>query len=72
MKRLLPSKSFSIYHTIITPDEVIEFFSIYLIRPAALWFTQLLTEMSTRNILRDEARPSRKADNLTAIHEPIG
>jgi hypothetical protein len=27
--------------------------------------------MSTRNILRGEGRPARKADNLTAICEPI-
>jgi hypothetical protein len=33
--------------------------------------TQLLTEMSTRNLLGGRGRPSRKADNLTAICEPI-
>jgi hypothetical protein len=33
--------------------------------------TQPLTEMSTRNIPGDEGRPPRKADNLTAICEPI-
>jgi hypothetical protein len=39
-------------------------------------FTQPLTEMSTRNIkiivfLGSKARLVRKADNLTAIYEPI-
>jgi hypothetical protein len=43
---------------------VIEFFSIYLILPAALW---PLTEMSTRNVLGS----ARKADNLTATCEQI-
>jgi hypothetical protein len=33
--------------------------------------TQSLTEMSTRNILGGKGRPARKADNLTAICEPI-
>jgi hypothetical protein len=33
--------------------------------------TQPLTEMSTRNIPVGEGRPARKADNLTAICEPI-
>jgi hypothetical protein len=33
--------------------------------------TQPLTEMSTRNITGDKERPARKADNLTAIYEPI-
>jgi hypothetical protein len=37
----------------------------------ALGSTQLLTEMSTRNILGGKGRPARKADNLAAIHEPI-
>jgi hypothetical protein len=34
----------------------------------ALGLTQPLTEMSTRNL---PGRPARKADNLTAICEPI-
>jgi hypothetical protein len=37
----------------------------------ALGSTQLLTEMSTRNIPRGKGRPARKAGNLTAIFEPI-
>jgi hypothetical protein len=37
----------------------------------ALGSTQLLTEMSTRNLPGDKGRPARKADNLTAICEPI-
>jgi hypothetical protein len=37
----------------------------------ALWSTQPLAEMSTRNILRGKGRPARKADNLTAIYKPI-
>jgi hypothetical protein len=37
----------------------------------ALGSTKPLTEMSTRNIPGGEGRPVRKADNLTAICEPI-
>jgi hypothetical protein len=37
----------------------------------ALGSTQLLTEMSTRNLPGGEVWPVRKADNLTAICEPI-
>jgi hypothetical protein len=37
----------------------------------ALGSTQPLTEMSTRNIPGGEGRPAPKADNLTAICEPI-
>jgi hypothetical protein len=32
---------------------------------------QPLTEMSTRNLPGSKGRPARKADNLTAICEPI-
>jgi hypothetical protein len=32
---------------------------------------QPLTEMSTRNLPGGKGRPARKADNLTAIFEPI-
>jgi hypothetical protein len=47
------------------PDKV-DFFS----RTMALGSTQLLTEMSTRNLPEGKGRPARKADNLTAICEP--
>jgi hypothetical protein len=55
------------------PDEVIGFFN----RPnpssntMALGLTQPLTEISTRNLPRGKGRPALKADNLTAIYEPI-
>jgi hypothetical protein len=37
----------------------------------ALGSIQSLTEISTRNILGGNGRPARRADNLTAIYEPI-
>jgi hypothetical protein len=37
----------------------------------ALGSTQPLTEMNTRDFPRSKGRPARKADNLTAIFEPI-
>jgi hypothetical protein len=37
----------------------------------ALGSTQPLTEMSNRNLPGGKGRPARKADNLTAICEPI-
>jgi hypothetical protein len=37
----------------------------------SLGSTQALTEMSTRNRPGGEGRPARKAENLTAIYEPI-
>jgi hypothetical protein len=37
----------------------------------ALRLTQPLTEMSTRNLPAGKGRLARKADNLTAIYEPI-
>jgi hypothetical protein len=40
-------------------------------RTMALWSTQPLTEMSTRNLSRSKGRPALKADKLTAICEPI-
>jgi hypothetical protein len=40
-------------------------------RTVALGSTQPLTEMSTRNIPGGKGRPTRKADNLIAICEPI-
>jgi hypothetical protein len=33
--------------------------------------TQPLTEMSTRNLIVGKGRPASKADNLTAVCEPI-
>jgi hypothetical protein len=36
----------------------------------ALWSTQPLTEMSTRNLRGGNVRQTPKADNLTAICEP--
>jgi hypothetical protein len=33
--------------------------------------TQPLAEMSTRNLPGGKGQPARKADNLTAIFEPI-
>jgi hypothetical protein len=54
-------------------------FEIYLILPAALGpgvYSASLTEMSIRNIkiimfLGSKVRLVRRADNLTAIYEPI-
>jgi hypothetical protein len=49
-------------------------FLIDLILPAALWAlgsTQPLTEMSTMNLPGVKGRLAHKADNLTAICEPI-
>jgi hypothetical protein len=40
-------------------------------RTMALGSTQPLTEMSTRNFPGGKGRPALKADNLTAICEPI-
>jgi hypothetical protein len=37
----------------------------------ALGSTQPLTEMSTRNFPGGKGQPARKANNLTAIAEPI-
>jgi hypothetical protein len=37
----------------------------------ALRSTQLLTEMSTRNLPGGKGRPGSKADNLTAVCTPI-
>jgi hypothetical protein len=40
-------------------------------RNMALWFTQRLTEMSTRNLPVGKERPALKTDNLITISEPI-
>jgi hypothetical protein len=39
-------------------------------RTMALWSTQRLAEMSTRNLPGGKKRPARRADNLAAICEP--
>jgi hypothetical protein len=54
-------------------DEITGFFkwTIPSSRTMALGSIQPLTEMSTRNILGGKGRATRKADNLTAICEPI-
>jgi hypothetical protein len=36
-----------------------------------LWSTQTVTEMSTRNLPGSKRRPVRKANNRTAISEPL-
>jgi hypothetical protein len=55
------------------PDEVTGFFSCPnpSNRTMSQGSTQHLTEMSTRNLPVGKWRPVRKADNLTAICEPI-
>jgi hypothetical protein len=47
------------------PDEV-DFFNLpsSSSRTIALWSTQPLTEMSTRNLSGGKKRPARRADNL--------
>jgi hypothetical protein len=54
-------------------DDVIRFFNS--LNPSslimALRSSQPLTEMSTRNLPGGKGPPARKADNLTAISEPI-
>jgi hypothetical protein len=41
------------------------------LRSLALGSTQPLTEMSTRNLPEGKGRPARKANNPSAICEPI-
>jgi hypothetical protein len=55
------------------PDEVIRFLNWFNLssRTIALWSTQPLTEMSTKNLPGGKGRPARKADNLSTICEPI-
>jgi hypothetical protein len=52
---------------------VIEIFNLpnHFSRNMALGSTQSVTEMSTRNLPGSKGWPARKADNLTAICEPI-
>jgi hypothetical protein len=55
------------------PGEVIGFFNWPnpSSRTVALGSTQPLTEMSTRDLPGGKGRPALKADNLTAVCEPI-
>jgi hypothetical protein len=55
------------------PDEVVGFFNLPnpSSRTVALGSTQPLTEISTVTLSGNKRRLARKADNLTAICEPI-
>jgi hypothetical protein len=55
------------------PDEIIGFFNWPnpSSRTMSLESTQPLREMSTRDLPGGKEQPTRKADNLTAICEPI-
>jgi hypothetical protein len=55
------------------PDEVTGFFDLPnpSSRTIALGSTQPLTEMSSSNLPGGKGRPACKADNFTAICEPI-
>jgi hypothetical protein len=55
------------------PDDVIGFFNCPnpSSRTMDLGSIQILTDMSTRNLHGSKGQPARKADNLTAICEPI-
>jgi hypothetical protein len=57
---------------VLVPEEV-DFFNLYnpSTRTMALEATQPLAKMSTRNLPGGKKRPARRADNLTAICEPI-
>jgi hypothetical protein len=57
----------------LNPNDAIGFFNAPnpSSRNIAQRLTQHLTEMSTSNHLEDKARPAHKADNPTAICEPI-
>jgi hypothetical protein len=55
------------------PDDITGFFNLPKTsrRTTSLGSTQLLTEMSTRNLPVGNGQPARKAANLTAIYEAI-
>jgi hypothetical protein len=59
------------------PDEVNELVSIYLIFPAALFPTvysapsRIEYQKQKNNVSGSKVRPVLRADNLTAIYEPI-
>jgi hypothetical protein len=58
---------------VLIPDEITEFLN-WLIpssRSMVLGSIQPLAEMSTRNLFGDKGRPALKADNPTAISEPV-
>jgi hypothetical protein len=59
-KARVPVRSFNVFH-LSNPSR----------RSMALGLTQPLTEMSTRISFWGIVRPARKADNLSAICEPI-
>jgi hypothetical protein len=54
---------------VLFPTRTLDFFKLSHLssRTVALGLTQLLTEMSIRNIPGGKGRPAHKADNLTAI-----
>jgi hypothetical protein len=69
-----PSSHSSLYLILfpnITISHYLYFFVFLQFLYTMLGSTQPLTEMSTRKIPGGKARPARKADNLTAICEPI-
>jgi hypothetical protein len=55
------------------PMKSLDFFSLPnpSSRTMALGFTQPITEISTRDLPGGKRRPTGKADNVTAICEPI-
>jgi hypothetical protein len=55
------------------PDEIIEYLNSPnpSIRTMALWLTQPVTGMSTKNLPGVKGRPVHNADNLTTICEPV-
>jgi hypothetical protein len=64
-----------VFHYVTSRKSLVRFpmrsdFLINQILPA-LWSTQPLTEMITRNIPGGKGWSARKADNLTAIYDPI-
>jgi hypothetical protein len=67
------SKNENIFFPSLTSPDEVDFFNlpIPLSRTMALGLTQPLTEMSTRNLPGGKERPAHKANNLTAICEPI-
>jgi hypothetical protein len=72
--RILAVSGFSTRRVGVTnrPERDLEKLQLIIkVRTMALGSTQPLTEMSTRNLPGVKERPARKADNLTAICEPI-